>query len=118
MNIPKYLYTMCFPTGSNYICNPPVEDTDIDTMYFVKDLYEADRIILAEGWTACDKGEYDISNWRAYRKGKYNALITDNYNHYIRFEAATELAKKYNLLEKEERIEIFEIVTGKQKGNK
>lgn len=32
---------------------------------------------------------------------------------YIRFEAATELAKKYNLLEKEERVEFFEIIVGK-----
>lgn len=118
MNIPNNLYTMCFPTGSNYICNPPVTNTDIDTMYLVKDMYEADKNILADGWTACDKGEYSIGNWRAYRKDKYNALITNNYDHFIKFEAATELAKKYNLLEKEERIEIFEIVVGKQKGNK
>lgn len=43
MNIPKELYISCFPTGSNYICNPPVEDTDIDTMYLVHNVEETDK---------------------------------------------------------------------------
>jgi hypothetical protein len=112
MNIPENLYYSSFPTGSHYICNPPVTDTDIDIMYFVKDMYEADRQVIAEGWEPCDKGEYGIGPWRAYRKGKYNALLTSSFKYYIKFEAATELAKKRNLLEKEERIELFHIITG------
>lgn len=113
MNIPKELYISCFPTGSNYICNPPVEDTDIDTMYLVHNVEETDKRLVADGWTICGNNEYAVGKWRAYRNGKYNAIVTANWDMYIRFEAATELAKKYNLLEKEERVEFFEIIVGK-----
>lgn len=115
MNIPDNLYFSMFQTGSNYICNPPVLDTDIDTMYYVKDIYEADKALLADGWKPCDKGEYGVGEWRAYRNGKYNALITANYDYYCKFEAATELAKKRNYLDKEDRIELFSIIVGKMK---
>lgn len=107
MDIPENLYYCKFLTGSSYICNPPVLDTDIDTMYYVKDIYEADKAILQDGWELCGKEEYKNSNWKAYRKGKYNALITSNFKHYTLFEAATELAKKRNYLDKDDRIEIL-----------
>ena len=113
MLIPENLYYSYFPTGSNYICNPPVEDTDIDTMYYVKNLTETDEQLIKEGWTDCGKEGYKRQGiWKAYRKGKYNAIITNSFDFYLKFEAATELAKKRNLLDKEERIELFNIIVG------
>lgn len=115
MKIPEDLYYASFPTGSNYICNPPVVDTDIDTMYYVRDLYVSDKSLILDGWTPCSDKEYKGNTWKAYRKGKYNAIITADYKLYVRFEAATELAKKYNLLDKDDRIEIFSLIIGNMK---
>lgn len=118
MNIPAGLYYNSFPTGSNYICDPPVLDTDIDVMYWVKDLYETDKYLLKNGWTLCGNEEYNNTGWKAYRNGKYNAIVTPVYEHYIKFYAATELAKKMNLLDKEERIELFNIICENKYGNR
>ena len=43
--IPSYLYTASFPTGSSYICNPPVLDTDIDQLFLVDDLEKVSKIL-------------------------------------------------------------------------
>ena len=112
--IPKHLYMMSFPTGSSYICNPPVTWTDIDEMFYVYDLVETEQELLKDGWKKCGIAEYAIDNWAAYRKGINNALVTSNRNHYDKFEAATELAKKRNLLKKEDRITLFNTVVGAQ----
>lgn len=112
--IPDHLYVSHFYTGSNYICTPPIENTDIDIMYLVYSLEEANFELIQDGWQVCGAEEYGLKVWRAYRKDNYNVLITDDRNHYDRFEAATELAKKRNLLKKEDRINLFTIIIGKQ----
>ena len=96
--IPSHLYITSFLTGSNYICNPPVTDTDIDQMFLVHSLDETDYELTELGWKKCGINEYAVDNWAAYRKDNLNALITTSKNHYDKFEAATELAKKRNLL--------------------
>lgn len=105
---------MSFPTGSSYICNPPVTWTDIDEMFYVYDLVETEQELLKDGWKKCGIAEYAIGTWAAYRKGINNALVTSNKTHYDKFEAATELAKKRNLLNKEDRIKLFNTVVGAQ----
>lgn len=112
--IPNHLYLCSFPTGSNYICNPPVTDTDIDEMFYVYSLEETKVELLSDGWKECGISEYAIGDWAAFRKGKNNALITQNKQHYDKFEAATELAKKRNLLKKEDRVKLFNLIVGKQ----
>lgn len=118
--IPKHLYTIAFPTGSNYICDPPVTDTDIDMMFYVEHIEDVQRTLHKLGWTSCDHSEgYDgYDDWRAYRKGNENALITTNLQYFNRFYQATELAKKKNLLNKEDRIKLFEEVTQRPRKEK
>ena len=111
--IPNHLYIDSFKTGSNYICNPPVENTDIDEMFLVYNLEETELELVDNGWEKCGNTEYDLTKWAAYRKGKLNALITDNLNHYTKFEAAAELAKKRNLLYKKDRVALFNLIVGK-----
>ena len=122
--IPSYLYLNSFPTGSNYICNPPVTDTDIDYMFLVHNLQETKTTLLNDGWTLCGVNEddqYDIdgNDWMAFRKGTDNALCTTNMKYYLDFYKATEEAKRLNLLKKEDRIALFQKITGrmpKEKG--
>lgn len=113
--IPKELFVMSFPTGSRYICNPPVLDTDNDEMFLVYSLDETHDVLTKNGWARCGNSEYALDGkWAAYRKGFDNALITDDYDHYTKFEAATELAKKRNLLTKTSRCILFDIIVGQQ----
>ncbi len=85
--IPDYLFYNSFPTGSNYICY---------------------------GWSNCGADGYAANGWCAYRKDNLNALLTDDQEHYDKFEAATELAKKRNLCNKEDRVKLFNLICGKQ----
>ena len=106
--IPSYLYTASFPTGSSYICNPPVLDTDIDQMFLVDDLEKVSKILEKLGWKRCGNEEYKIDKWIAYRKDNLNALLTNNLDHFNKFLQATEEAKKLNLLDKKDRIALFD----------
>lgn len=112
--IPDYLFYNSFPTGSNYICYPPVTNTDIDHMFLVYNIEETEDTLIEEGWTKCGADGYAANGWCAYRKGNLNALLTDDQEHYDKFEAATELAKKRNLLNKEDRVKLFNLICGKQ----
>lgn len=106
--IPKYLYIASFPTGSNYICNPPVTDTDIDEMFLVRSIDHAMDVLESNGWKLCGNEEgYGDTQWLAFRKGKYNALITSSTTYFNNFLKATEEAKKRNLLDKKDRIALF-----------
>lgn len=116
--LPEHLYTSFFPTGSNYICNPPVTDTDIDFMYLVYSLEECADWLEENEWLRSGDASYAIKGWVSYRKDKYNLLLTEDQDHYTKFEAATELAKKRNLVKKEDRIALFNLIVGPMVYNK
>lgn len=106
--IPSYLYIATFPTGSHYICNPPVTNTDIDQMFLVHNLESVHDYLMLSNWEVCGKEQYPVEQWAAYRKGINNALITDEPSYFLKFHKATELAKERNLLNKEDRIKLFD----------
>lgn len=103
------------PTGSAYTCNPPVTDTDIDYLVlcaegthesYVKDL-------LAEGWQIGGSvvevlGGQD--DFQSVRKGKVNLIIIGTLSYFDRLVTATNLAKKLNLMDKKDRVALFEVV--------
>ena len=101
-------------TGSYFICNPPVTDTDKDVLLLVKDSEDYKHSLLEDCWTGCTGYEDKEPHFFAARKGEINLIVTDELQWYLRFAAATELAKKLNLLKKEERISLFEQVLGKE----
>jgi hypothetical protein len=98
------------PTGSNYICNPPVENTDIDFVVWAPKIKEADNTLRDsgfsyEGYTSnCD---YPNMFW-SYRKENINIILTILPDFFLKFVSATEKAKSLNLLFKEERIKLFQ----------
>lgn len=110
----------CWPTGSRYICSPPPVDTDDDTIILV------DELPLVEGMESIgwklDVGKSDNPEvythapdygirWVSYRKGIKNLIYTNDRTYYIKFVAATELAKKMNLVNKADRVKLFQIVS-------
>lgn len=109
-SIPVHLYDTYFRTGSSVICNPPITNTDEDYMFFSHDYGELCEWLHDNGWELCrgkEYGEVYGVNFTAFRRGKYNALITGDATYYDKFEEATKLATKLNLLEKSQRIALF-----------
>ena len=108
------------PTGSRYICNPPVTDTDDDWVVLVEDINYARFIAGRNGWY---QAEADTSYGRAgeedtvptfssmrHNTESYNYIFIQDPEFYDRYVAATELAKHYNLLKKPDRIQLFHAV--------
>ena len=116
--IPSYLYKVSFPTGSNYICNPPVTNTDVDEMFLVDDLQEVNFQLTGLGWTKCGLEEETYqdkpSHWASYRKENMNALLTTDLKYFMDFFKATEEAKHLNLLNKEDRVALFQKILGEE----
>lgn len=109
------LYTECFRTGSSVICSPPVLTTDIDVMMHTKNVVSLYEYLLDNGWEP-SKGDYSsdtgpVRCWHSFRKGEYNLLITDDLEYYSKFEEATIVATKLNLLNKTDRIYLFNYIT-------
>lgn len=106
-------------TGSHYICNPPVEDTDIDWIILIADhdWEKCDRFLGEDGWKIGGSVGRDedgdiilTSSFQSYKCGKDNLIITSDPNYYEKFIVATKLAKRFNLLKKEDRIACFKAV--------
>lgn len=105
--------------GSRVTCNPPPLDTDQDVLCMVhhdnRDLML--RKMTAEGFTLEGSWPANMqcttpnnSVFESMRKGSMNYIITSDDDFYKRFNAATELAKKLNIMTKAGRIELFQAV--------
>jgi len=107
-------------TGSSYICDPPVTDTDIDVIVLVNSMQKTVADLKSMGWMSkTDKSNeyqksYPISRFTPLWLGKYNLLVTDCPEHYHNFVTATKICKMLNARDKELRINIFEGVVKKK----
>lgn len=100
-----------WPTGSRYICSPPVMDTDRDTVILVNGFYPYDELLEGEGWEHCANDEYNKEgDFVSYRKGEDNYIITEDEDFFNQYVIATEAAKVLNLTNKEDRIKLFRAV--------
>jgi hypothetical protein len=105
------------PVGSRETCDPAPIGTDWDFLCFVKDFYGtiADLKEIGfddEGSEICDEdGEEHIDmRFVSMKRGIVNLIVTDKRLFYDRFLAATSVAKRLNLLKKEDRIALFQAV--------
>ena len=105
------LIEVLHPTGSRFICDPPVMDTDEDYVVLTKDFDRLSRYLIANDW------DYDGANYReegapfgSFRKDHYNLIVTDDEEFYDKYVVATQLAKKLNLLSKVDRVQLFAAV--------
>lgn len=103
--------------GSRVTCNPAPVGTDQDILVYVLPK-NFDRLFSAlerDGWTFDGSEAYVNSveegdGFRSYRKGDINLVITSDRGFYSRFMAATSIAKHLNLLQKADRIALFQAV--------
>ncbi len=113
--------------GSTVTCNPPVTDTDTDFLILIKDssivVSKVHGKLINSGWTHSGVG-YGIAGEepgevakpiQTYRKGRINYIITWDVNYFDKFMDATHLAKQFNLLQKRDRVALFEYITWNKK---
>ena len=109
------------PTGSAFTCNPPVGDTDIDWIVLVKTFDDAEKLISVlkeDAWCTDTKASsitddsrvFADSIFRSCRRGPHNLIVTPHKGFYDKFRLATAVAKKLNLLNKSDRITLFQAV--------
>ena len=111
--IKKYILKI-EPTGSNYICNPQVTDTDKDYLILPVE-GEFDNLIVSlqdDDWKS--DGTYKDSNFISLKKRLggtlINLIIIRSEVEFDAYVYATKIAKELNLREKDDRIKLFEIV--------
>lgn len=99
------------PVGSRVTCDPAPTDTDIDVLVRVK--IRRPDAVAALGFDLDSSGKhYEPSEgqFNSWRRGNLNLIVTDDREFYDRFALATHLAKAFNLLEKRDRIALFQAV--------
>jgi hypothetical protein len=119
LNFPfKHLIQAIAPTGSRYICDPAPTDTDEDYVVLVLP-EDFDDLILKISDNGYDLGgsdvfaaeEISLNEWdgfQSWKKGDINLIITTSKEFFDKFVEATEIAKELNLLQKEDRITVFQ----------
>lgn len=110
------------PVGSRVTCNPPPTDTDEDYLVLVKDKPAAVAGLKALGFEYSADPEklakYEAMNGTARWSftslwfGNVNYIVTDSQFFFERFLTATHVCKALNLLNKADRIMVFEAVRG------
>jgi hypothetical protein len=117
----KPLVMDMFPTGSRVICNPPVLDTDEDWVLMVPERRSFHDILVDAGYHRTSKSYYRVaSSITTYRSdlNNINLIVTDDQGMFDRWREATEIATQENLTNKEDRIKLFELITGRNRYNK
>lgn len=110
------------PVGSRITCNPPPMDTDEDFLVLVEDKRDAVEYLKWLGFEySADPervAEYErlneTSQWSftSLVFGDVNYIVTDSPFFFERFLTATHICKTLNLLNKADRILVFEGVRG------
>lgn len=98
-------------TGSSYICDPPVTNTDVDYVCLVE---ESSKVILDtwltnQGYTDVSK-MYEGTDFISARKERLNLIIVWSDSNYEGWVEATLQAKELNLTNKEDRVALFKKV--------
>lgn len=105
-------------TGSRVICNPPPRDTDDDYVILTHNKEEFLDRLRGYAWEL-GGSLTDESNFFSVKKQRrgfiggdtlINLIVTDDPDYYNNWVLATALAKKLNLLKKEDRIAVFQAI--------
>lgn len=98
-------------SGSTFICSPPPEGSDEDWIVLAFDRSELINTLIEEHGFDVGGEEFDTDNsFVSLRLGLINLVVTESEEFYDRFVAATSVAKRLNLLKKDDRIALFQAV--------
>jgi hypothetical protein len=102
--------------GSRITCNPAPTDTDEDVLLLTDDLETLIGDCIEVGFTrdGDTKASYP-EGFVSLRNGTMNFIVTDDEEFYKKFMLATHVCKSLNLMEKNNRITVFQaILYGKE----
>ena len=98
--------------GSRVTCVPAPTNTDEDWLVLV--LKDPENELTVAGFVMEGNPEFytgnDNGGFRSWRKGEINLIVTQDSFFYSLFETATELARRFNLQDKSDRIALFQAV--------
>ena len=98
--------------GSRVTCSPAPVDTDRDWLVLIKP--GAEKLLPENGFSQDGSPQFytgnDNGGFRSWRKGELNVITTPDNEFFQRFITATALAKRFNLLNKQDRIALFQAV--------
>ncbi len=115
-SIAKYVLK-CSATGSRVICNPAPTNTDEDYILLVRpnNFENLDEAFNTEGFIIGGSMAFMVDapldeddTFCSYKKGDINLIVTADAEFYHRFVVAAHIAKSLNLLNKDERIMLFQ----------
>ena len=93
-------------------CSPAPVDTDRDWLVLIKP--GAEKLLPENGFSQDGSPQFytgnDNGGFRSWRKGELNVITTPDNEFFQRFITATALAKRFNLLNKQDRIALFQAV--------
>lgn len=102
--------------GSRITCNPAPSDTDEDWLVY-EDMFIGDPFtdkLTQAGFTLEGAPRFytgsDRGGFRSWRRGNLNIITTRDKEFFDKFLRATALAKRFNLMEKRDRIALFQVV--------
>lgn len=102
------------PVGSRRTCNPPPTDTDDDYLILCEDRNQTAKSLKELGFEPPENIEEYIAlhncNFISLRFGELNFIVTDDVQWFDKFLTASYFAKKYNVTDKKDRIELFDSV--------
>ena len=106
-------------TGSRAILSVTHPESDLDIAILAKSIHEyLQRIVpylevrewKADGSKPKPGTEFNLAPFHSWSKDKVNLIITESEDHFKRIVAATDLARRYCLKDKRERIILFHAV--------
>lgn len=103
-------------TGSRVICNPPVEDTDLDIVIDVSGMVYDEGIdhtisqFTNLGYRHTGSKNYGVGEFTTFRHEHINLILVFNNNLFDAWCYATKIAKELNITKKEDRVILFSIV--------
>lgn len=117
----KFALATC-KTGSRYVCNPPVMNTDFDVVVLLRKAEDV-QYIEDEGYiyTVPEANDgYEVNevetvglngHWlKTYRKGEINLLCLIDPTRFGRWKLATDIAKRFNMKNRDDRVELFAMI--------
>lgn len=119
-NVPDYVHKLAIavrPVGSRVTCDPPPTDTDEDYLVLLMSNKDIGGRLGDDGWSLDGSFISDEVNrtepehrFTSWSRDGINLIVTRNFIFFQRFMAASSIAKRFNLLKKEDRIALFQAV--------